>query len=102
MCDHECAHDRDHECEISMGVRWRRDGRLLCAAMSEAEEGDTYIDGRLLGMLNELRVIVADPNHKKNGLWYWTRDAIILAHPRWKGRGSRASAELYSRVIIRN
>ena len=102
MCDHECAHDRDHGCEIIMGVRWRKDGRLLCAAMSEAEEGDTYIDGRLLEKLNGLRVIVADPNHEKNALWYWTRDAIILAHPRWKGRGSRASVELSGHVIIRN
>lgn len=70
-----------------MAIRWRKNGRLICAAMSEAEEGDTYIDGRLSYELTvELQVIVADPNHKANGLWYWARDALIVADPLWKGR----------------
>ena len=69
-----------------MAIRWRKDGRLLCAAMSEPEEGDTYIGDRLSYKLTvELQVIVADPNHKANGMWYWTRDALIVADPRWKG-----------------
>ena len=55
-----------------MAIRWRKDGRLLCAAMSEAEEGDTYIDDRLTYMLSVTRGIIrADPNHKVNGRWYW-------------------------------
>ena len=69
-----------------MAIRWRKDGQLICAAMSEAEEGDTYIGDRLsYELTTELQVIVADPNHKENGLWYWTRDALIVASPLGKG-----------------
>lgn len=61
-----------------MPIRWRKDGRLICSAMSEPEEGDTYIDGRLSYELTvNLKVIVADRDHKTNGLWYWTRDVLI-------------------------
>lgn len=63
-----------------MAIRWRKDGRLICAAMSEPEEGDTYIDDRLHYQLSVItQSIVADADHKKNGLWYWTRDALIVA-----------------------
>lgn len=59
--------------------------------MSESEEGDTYIGDRLSYELTvELKVIVADPDHKANGLWYWTRDALIVADPLWMGLGSNA------------
>ncbi len=34
-----------------MAVRWRKDGTLICAEASDPEEGDTYIDDRLTGML---------------------------------------------------
>ncbi len=78
-----------------MAIRWRKNGRLLCAAMSEPEEGDTYIGVRLTGMLNELRVIVADHNHKTNGLWYWTRDAIIVTHSNWLGSSTHAYYDLF-------
>ena len=69
-----------------MAIRWRKDGRLVCAAMSEPEEGDTYIDDRLAYRLGvELKIIVADPNHKANGMWYWTQEALIIANPLWRG-----------------
>jgi hypothetical protein len=43
--------------------------------MSEAEEGDTYIDDRLHYQLSVLtKSIVADLNHKSNGLWYWCKN----------------------------
>ncbi len=62
-----------------MGIRWRKDGRLLCAAMSEPEEGDTYIDDRLTYELSVvLKVIVVDRNHKANALWHWTQDVLII------------------------
>ena len=55
-----------------MAIRWREDGRLICAAMSEPEEGDTYIDDRLHYQLSVItRAIIADINHKTNGLWHW-------------------------------
>ena len=47
----------------------------MCAAMSEPEEGDTYIDDRLTYELTVIKkTIIADPDHKTNGLWHW-RDA---------------------------
>lgn len=71
-----------------MAIRWRKNGDLICAAMSEPEGGDTYIGDRLsYELTTELQVIVADPNHKTNGLWYWTQDALIVANPKWKGLG---------------
>ncbi len=74
-----------------MGIRWRKDGTLVCSAMSEAEKGDTYIDGRLSYELTaRLQVVIADPEHKMNGLWYWARDALIVANPLWPGLQSRA------------
>ncbi len=55
-----------------MAIRWRKGGRLLCAAKSEPEEGDTYIDDRLVYQLSVIsRAIVADINHEENGLLYW-------------------------------
>ena len=58
--------------EAVMAIRWRKDGTLICAAMSEPEEGDIYIDDRRTYELAIVRgVIIADPDHKKNGLWHW-------------------------------
>ena len=55
-----------------MAIRWRTDGRLVCAAMSEPEEGDMYIDDRLHYQLSVItKIIMADVQHKQNGLWYW-------------------------------
>jgi len=55
-----------------MAIRWRKDGRLICAAMSDPEEGDTYIDDRLHYQLSVLTCsIIADDDHKANGLWHW-------------------------------
>ena len=58
-----------------MSIRWRVNGALVCAAMSEAEEGDCYIDDRLHYQLSVIsRAIVADPDHVTNALWYWVHD----------------------------
>jgi len=63
-----------------VAIRWRKDGTLICAAMSEPEERDTYIDDRLHDQLTEMAIITADVNHKVNGLWYW-KDNLSL--PDW-------------------
>ena len=56
-----------------MAIRCRRDGRLVCATMSDPENGDIYIDDDLHYELSVgLCLIEADPNHKENGLWYWS------------------------------
>jgi len=58
-----------------VSIRWRKDGRLLCAAMTEPEEGDTYIDDRLHYQLSVIsRAILADVDHEASGLWYWVHD----------------------------
>lgn len=65
-----------------MSIRWRVNGDLICAAMSEPEEGDTYIDDRLHYELSvESRAIIADVNHETNGLWHWTHKAFLRATP---------------------
>ncbi len=56
-----------------MSIRWRTDGRLLCAATHGEEPGDTYIDDRLHYWLSVVcRALVADVMHEQNGLWHWT------------------------------
>lgn len=57
-----------------MAVRVRKNGRVLCAAMHTAEEGDIYIDDTLHYLLSvEAKVLVTTPHeqHKKDGQWYW-------------------------------
>jgi hypothetical protein len=62
-----------------MSIRWRQDGRLLCAAMHPEEEHDTYIDDRLHYELSVVqRAILADADHFENGLWHWVHGYGIL------------------------
>lgn len=57
---------------IPMAIRWRKSGELLCAAMTEAQEGDRYIDDDVHYQLSVVqRCIIADAYHEKNGLWHW-------------------------------
>lgn len=52
---------------------------MICAAMSEAEEGDTYIDDRLHYQLSVVsKAIIADIDHEINGLWYWVHGKNFL------------------------
>jgi len=45
---------------------------MVCAAMSEAEPEDSYIDDRLHYQLSVIsRAIIADVSHKSNGIWHW-------------------------------
>ncbi len=65
-----------------MAIRWRKDGRLLCAAMSKEEDGDTYINDGLHYQLSVIsRAILADVEHETNGLWHW----IHNEHKRLRG-----------------
>jgi hypothetical protein len=59
---------------MSVAVRIRRDGRVFCAAMHRAEQGDTYIDDGLHYTLSvERRVLVTEPmeRHALRGEWWW-------------------------------
>ncbi len=65
-----------------MAIRWRIDGRLVCAAMSKPEDDDTYIDDRLHYQLSiESRSILADVDHETNGLWHWVSTILLRACP---------------------
>lgn len=58
-----------------MSIRWRSNGRLVCAATSKPEEGDTYIDDRIHHQLCAIsKAIVADIDHETNGLWHWVHN----------------------------
>lgn len=57
-----------------MALRVRKDGRILCAALHDAEDGDTYVnDGLHYEMSVIHKVIGAEPNelHMKSGQWWW-------------------------------
>ncbi len=57
-----------------MALRIRKDGRILCAAMHEKEEGDTYIHDGLHYILSvEEKVLATEPHelHQYRGEWWW-------------------------------
>lgn len=55
-----------------MSIRWRLNGDLVCAAMSNPMYGDTYINDRLHYALSvEQQCLIADEDHENNGLWHW-------------------------------
>lgn len=57
-----------------MAVRIRADGTIVCAAMSEPQEGDTYLHDGIHHILSgELGVLVSEPmeRHQHDGLWWW-------------------------------
>ncbi len=69
-----------------MSARVREDGRVLCAAMHPAEDGDIYIDdGAHYLLAVELRLLVSEPmelpanvgrgGHGRHGEWWW-RDRV--------------------------
>ena len=59
-----------------MGIRWRKDGRLVCAAMTEPEDGDVLFDDRQTEVMAERGVILADPDHFENALWHWAGHVV--------------------------
>ena len=63
-----------------MAIRMRENGDLICAAMSEAQPSDTYIDDTLHYILSvEGKCIIADVNHENNGLWHWVHKGFLRA-----------------------
>lgn len=62
-----------------MAIRWRKNGALICAAMSKQEDGDTYINDRLHYQLSIIsKAILADIDHESNGLWHWVHGENII------------------------
>ena len=66
-----------------MSLRIRKNGDIFCAALTEAEYGDTYIPDNVSSLLSgatgEEPMIVTDPEpiHSTHGQWWWAgqRDA---------------------------
>lgn len=57
-----------------MAVRIRKNGRIFCAALRPAEEGDIYIDDDLHYQLAaEHKLLVTEPHdqHQINAEWWW-------------------------------
>ena len=58
-----------------MGVRIRKSGKIVCAAITFAEEGDCYINDGLLYELSVRRKILVttenDYHIKNRGEWWW-------------------------------
>ena len=83
-----------------MAIRWRKDGSLICAAMSEPEEGDTYIDDRLHHQLAAITFsIIPDANHETNGLWHWSPSIPFQVYDEFKRKAGILDENL---DVIRN
>lgn len=57
-----------------MALRVRRDGRILCAAMHPAEDGDTYIDDGLHYRMSVDHKVIGAESHERHsitGQWWW-------------------------------
>jgi len=59
-----------------VSLRWRADGRLLCGAKSEAQDGDVYFDDGQQYEMSRRGIIVPDANEDANGLWHWQAPPI--------------------------
>ena len=63
-----------------MAIRWRLNGQLVCAAKTDAQKGDTYIDDRLHYQLSVIsKAIIADIDHETNNLWHWVHGDFLRA-----------------------
>ena len=67
-----------------MALRIRSDGRILCAALHNREDGDTYIDDNLhyeMSVVHKVIVTEPMPEHTLRGEWWWTnqvpREVIV-------------------------
>lgn len=55
-----------------MAVRIRKNGDIFCAANSEPEEGDCYLDDGVHYYLSvERKVLITDENHFTHWQWWW-------------------------------
>ncbi len=54
-----------------MAVRVRANGNIFCAAHSEPQDGDIYIDDALHYQLSEIGLLLTDNNHFEHWQWWW-------------------------------
>lgn len=59
-----------------MALRIRKNGRIFCAALTNPESGDTYIDDNLhyeMSVVHKVIVTYPMPKHEEmNGEWFWS------------------------------
>jgi hypothetical protein len=58
-----------------MAVRIRKDGSIVCAAITSEVPGDTYLDDTVHHELSSRGLLVSEPEpeHSNNGgLWWWS------------------------------
>jgi len=68
-----------------MAVRIRKNGKIVCAALNKAEEGDVYLDDEIcyqLSVIKKVLVTTENDYHMANGgEWWWKgqepKDIII-------------------------
>ena len=61
-----------------MAIRVRSDGTMWCAALTEALDGDTYIDDGLhyeMSVQHGVIVALPMPEHKAHPQWWWVSSA---------------------------
>ncbi len=64
-----------------MSIRIRKNGSIICGAMSLAEEGDVYLDDNIHYYLSVLtEAIIPCKNHFKTGLWFWNIKQELKEH----------------------
>lgn len=87
-----------------MSARVRSDGRVLCAAMHPAEEGDCYIDDGVHYLLAaELGLLVTEPmelpegvgrgGHARHGEWWWHDRVPVDVHVEQRPRAAEETPE---------
>lgn len=55
-----------------MAIRIRENGRIFCAAMTKAENGDTYLHDGIHYQLSVIeKVLVTDDKHFEHAEWWW-------------------------------
>lgn len=64
-----------------MALRIRKTGEILCAAKTQMEIGDTYIDDHTHYMLSQLtRAIIPSSDHENDNLWFWNVKPEMIDH----------------------
>ena len=63
-----------------MALVIKKDGRILCANMTHAQRGDTYIPDSLsyqMTVIHKVLVTYPLPKHEETGEWFWAGNAPI-------------------------
>lgn len=61
-----------------MAIRVRKDGTMWCAAHTDSQPGDTYIDDTLhyeMSVVHSVIVAYPMPRHIEEPQWFWTATA---------------------------